>query len=151
MKKCIFLLLSLCIVLITQGQCAPDKKFYPSASIEVNTDWGGIIQAGITGQQSRLSFHVGVRTREFVESITTAKGKYSQTKVLPRFEIGYRVVNGIHINAGIAYDTPHRTTEPDISVTAYKRIGEQIAIFGRGLYDKSFAFGIGVKVLFYRE
>lgn len=151
MKSLILILLSLCIVLITHGQCEPDKRFYPSASLEVNSDWGGILQAGITGQQSRFSFHAGIRAREFVDSITTAKGRYVETKILPRFEIGYRVVNGIHINAGIAYDNPLRTTRPDISVTGYKRIGEQVAIFGRGLYDKSFTFGIGVTVLFYKE
>lgn len=136
---------------IVLAQCEPDKSFYPSASVEVNTDWGGIMQVGITGQISRLSFHAGIRTREFVDSITIGKWTRKETKLLPRMEIGYRVVNGIHLNAGFAYNSDIQAVVPDISVTAYKRLGDQIAIFGRGLYDKKFSFGIGLKVLFYRE
>lgn len=122
------------------GSCEPEHQFAPSASVELTSDWGMIIQAGITGQQSRLSVHAGIRYREFTDMITAAK-PVEEPKLMPRLELGFRVINGLHVNFGWAAD-------PDVSVTAYRRLGEKIAIYGRGLYDGGLMFAIGFKVLF---
>lgn len=142
MKQLFFSLLILCTV-AANSQCEPDKRFVPSATIELTSDWGMIVQGGITGQLSPISIHAGIRAREFVDS-DSSKSNYSQAKVLPRLELGYRIIDGLHLNVGIA-------KQNDVSVTWYKRIGDQTAIYGRGLYDGSVVFAIGLKVIFYKQ
>jgi hypothetical protein len=144
MKK-IILTITACFALLamTTAQCAPDKQFYSSATIELTSDWGMIIQAGMTGQISPLSIHAGIKAREFVPADTNKNG-INQSGVMPRLEIGYRIVEGVHINVGIAQ-------QKDVSVTAYKRLGAQTAIYGRAMYDGSVVFGMGLKVVFYKE
>lgn len=142
--KLLLLLITSTFALATAAQCDPDKKFYPSSSIEIASDWGGIVQIGFSGQISRLSAHIGMRFRTIVDSVSTSKGTEPESKLFPRLELGYRIINGLHINAGLSED-------PDISVTAYKRTGDRTAIYGRGLYDGTLVFALGLKVLFYRE
>lgn len=142
MKLFITIILMLLTILV-KAQCEPDKRFFASGSLEFTTDWGFILQGGITGQLSRFSAHLGIRAREFVDS-TYGKTNDVQAKLFPRLELGFRIVDGVHINVGIAKDQ-------DVSITAYHRIGEKTAIYGRGLYDGALMFGIGVKFLIYQE
>lgn len=136
-------LLLLLLTTMAQAQCEPDKRFVPSTTVELTSDWGMIVQAGVTGQLSPISAHVGIRYREFTES-DTSKLPASQAKLLPRLELGYRIIDGLHLNVGIA-------KQNDVSVTWYKRLGDQTAIYGRGLYDGSVVLAIGLKVIFYRQ
>lgn len=141
MKQLFLSLLILCTV-AANSQCEPDKRFVPSTTVELTSDWGMIVQAGITGQQSPISAHLGIRYREFTET-DSSKLPASQAKLLPRLEFGYRIIDGLHLNVGIA-------KQNDVSVTWYKRLGDQTAIYGRGLYDGSVVLAIGLKVIFYR-
>lgn len=122
-------------------ECEPETNVYPSATTEITSDWGMIIQGGFTGQRWPISLHAGIRYREFVDNISEAK-PVQEAKLLPRIEIGIRIINGLHLNFG----TGGRN---DVSLTAYRRLGEKIAIYGRGMYDGAVMFGMGVKVLFY--
>ena len=127
--------------ILAKAQCDPDIRFATSASFELTSDWGFIAQAGITGQQSPFSVHLGVRAREVADS-SAGKQVNQSGKFFPRLELGYRIIDGIHLNVGIARDK-------DISITAYQRIGEKLAVYGRGLYNGTLMFAMGVKILFY--
>ncbi len=141
MKLIITLLLLLSTILV-KGQCEPDRRFEASGTLEFMSDWGFIMQGGITGQQSPVSLHVGIRAREFVDSAN--KDSYAQAKLFPRLEFGYRIIDGLHVNVGIA-------KHQDVSITGYRRIGEKVAMYGRALYDGQLVFGLGVKFLIYKN
>lgn len=127
--------------LLAQGQCEPDTRFAASATLEFTNDLGFIAQGGITGQLSPASLHLGIRAREFVDT-DTKNGNYPQAKLFPRLEIGYRIINGVHLAVGVA-------KLQDISIIGYARVGEKVAVSGRVLYDGSIMVGMGVKILFY--
>lgn len=133
-------ILLLLMTLFAKAQCEPDTRFAPSYTIELVSDWGFIMQGGITGQLSRISLHLGLRVRTMIDS-TTGKASADQPTTFPRLELGYRIIDGLHLNAGIA-------KVPDVSVTWYKRVGGKAAIYVRGMYDQSFNMALGLKVLF---
>jgi len=143
-KAIIIALLLLLLSSVLKAQCEPDKRFVASGSLELTSDWGFIMQGGITGQLSRFSAHIGVRAREFVDS-TSPKSNDVQAKLFPRLELGLRIVNGVHFNIGIA------PRSRDVSITVYGRVGEKVAVYGRGLYDGALMFGLGIKFLIYRQ
>jgi hypothetical protein len=128
--------------ILAKAQCEVDSRFAASASFELTSDWGFIAQAGITGGQLPFSVHLGVRAGEIVDSSVGKQGNQSG-KFFPRLELGYRIIDGLHLNVGIAKDK-------DVSITAYSRIGEKLAVYGRGLYNGALMFAMGVKILFYR-
>ena len=139
----ILMVLAMLVASRAGAQCDPEKMFVPSVSFELTSDWGLIGQAGLAGQISPLSLHAGVRIREFV-SEDTLKLRRANAKMMVRGEVSYRIVNGVHVNVGVA-------SQIDVGVTAYKRIGEQFAFYGRALYDGALMFGLGMNFIFYRQ